>query len=77
MKKQEFIDALYAAGWDSPHDAQGTKVNDLWRNIFPTAAAIQDDMEDAIESAHMAGQRDAGVDPGYSNAQAYRIRVTD
>lgn len=24
-----------------------------------------------IESAHMAGQADAGVDPGYSNAQAY------
>ena len=32
---------------------------------------------DEIEAAHMAGQADAGVDPGFSNAQAYRIKVTE
>ena len=26
---------------------------------------------EAVEQAHMAGQADAGVDPGYSNARAY------
>lgn len=29
----------------------------------------------SIEQAHMAGQSDAGVDPSYSNAQAYAISV--
>ena len=29
----------------------------------------------ALEQAHMAGQADAGVDPGYSNAQTYAKSV--
>ena len=28
-----------------------------------------------IEQAHMAGQADAGIDPGYSNAQEYANKV--
>ncbi len=28
-------------------------------------------MNTVAENAHMAGQADAGVDPGYSNARAY------
>lgn len=29
------------------------------------------DLREIIEQAHMAGQHDAGVDAGYSNARAY------
>jgi len=32
-------------------------------------------LRDLIETAHMAGQNDAGVDPGYSNARAYCDKV--
>ena len=31
-------------------------------------------LPEAIEQTHMAGQADAGVDPSFSNAQAYRIK---
>jgi hypothetical protein len=34
-------------------------------------------IRDLIEQAHMAGQADAGVDPGYSNAQAYYYSIGD
>jgi hypothetical protein len=77
MKRQEFIDALYEAGWEASHDAQWSGAGKLWRKIYPSVAAIQDEMSDAIEAAHMAGQSDAGVDPGYSNARAYRRSVRE
>lgn len=35
----------------------------------------QSKVDELIEQAHMAGQADAGVDPGYSNARAYRINL--
>lgn len=31
----------------------------------------EEDFKEAIKQAHMSGQADAGVDPSYSNAQAY------
>lgn len=34
-------------------------------------------IEKAIGNAHMAGQADAGVDPGYSNARAYCIEIME
>jgi hypothetical protein len=75
MKRQEFIDALCEAGWDATHDAQWSGADKLWRKIFPSVAATHDEMIQAIEAAHMAGQADAGVDPGYSKASAYRRSV--
>jgi hypothetical protein len=75
MKRQQFIDALQEAGWEATHDAQWSGADKLWRKIFPSVAAIHDEMNSEIEVAHMAGQADAGVDPSYSNASAYRRSV--
>ena len=33
------------------------------------------DLREIIEQAHMAGQKNAGVDPDYSNARAYCFEV--
>ena len=38
---------------------------------------IRERLRDVIENAHMAGQNDAGVDAGYSNARAYCNGVID
>jgi len=73
MKKQEFIDALIDAGWQSTNDAQWTEIEKLWRKLFPTVAALNDEMIEAVKDAHMAGQynKGDGVDPSYSEAQSY------
>ena len=76
MKKQEFIDALYEAGWASPCDAQHENIIKLWRKMHPELAQLEDEMADAIEQAHMAGQHAThGCDPSYSAALAYRKSV--
>ena len=36
-----------------------------------TKVIANDVMREIVEQAHMAGQRDAGVDPSYSNARNY------
>jgi len=76
MKRQEFIDALYSAGWKAPNDAQHSKIGKLWENLFPTVAQMERELSGIIEEAHMAGQNDAGVDPSYSNAQRYAESVS-
>lgn len=77
MRKQEFIDALYKAGWDSPHDAQWTGAEKLWAEIFPAVAKIEAEIPDLIESAHMAGQYNEGegVDPSASSARNFREKT--
>lgn len=76
MKKQEFIDALYEAGWSSPCDAQHENIGKLWRKMHPELAKMEDEMADAIEQAHMAGQHNSdGCDPSYSAALAARNRT--
>ena len=37
----------------------------------------EEQLIELIENAHMAGQADAGVDPGYSNARAYCDAVAE
>lgn len=76
MRKREFIDAIYASGWRPDHDAQWTNITDVWRKCFPTAAAIHDEIQDLIETAHMAGQQSAGVDPSFSIAQQFVKETT-
>ena len=75
MTKREFIDALYSAGWVEAHDAQHTGAKELHAKIFPTVAKLEDERGDLLEIGHMAGQGDAGIDPSFSNAQAYAKRV--
>ena len=71
MLKQEFIDALYSSGWNSPSDAQHSEIAKLHAKIFPTVAFLELERSDIAESAHMSGQSDAGIDPSFSNAQNY------
>ena len=42
MKLQDYIDRLYASGWDSPSDAQWTKIEEEFRILFPLDAALED-----------------------------------
>jgi hypothetical protein len=42
MKLQDYIDRLYAAGWDSPSDAQWGKIEAEFRILFPLDAALED-----------------------------------
>lgn len=72
MRKQEFIDALYEAGWTAPNDAQWGNISKLWAKIFPTVAKLEGELPDLIESAHQAGQYNAGVVPSSSEALKYR-----
>jgi hypothetical protein len=46
MRKQEFIDALYKCGWDSPHDAQHAQIAAFWAKLFPAVKRLEDDLED-------------------------------
>jgi len=75
MKRQEFIDALYDAGWESTRDAQWNGAKELHRKLFPSTAALEDEQRGLVEEAHQAGQSDAGVDPSYSNAQVYASEI--
>ena len=75
MRKQEFIDAVYAAGWRPSLDAQHSEIAKVWAQCFPTAAALEEEIADLIadliETAHYAGQVSAGVDPSYSLAKEF------
>ena len=75
MKRQEFIDALYAAGWEATGDAQWTMAAELHRKLFPSTAELEDERRELVEDAHQAGQTDAGVDPSYLNAQTYATNL--
>lgn len=42
MKQQDFINALYDAGWDNIGDAQHTKIKALHIQIFPIIAELEE-----------------------------------
>lgn len=71
MRKQQFIDAVYDAGWRANHDAQHEHIEKLWAKLFPTVAYLESQIPDLIETAHQAGQISAGVDPSYSLAKEF------
>jgi hypothetical protein len=48
MKKQDFIDALYKCGWDSPRDAQHSNITDFWAKLFPACKELEEDLDDAM-----------------------------
>ena len=55
MKFSDFVDALYSAGWRAPCDAQHTEIKKLWRNLFPSVAEIEDELEEARAALKEAG----------------------
>lgn len=46
MRRQDFIDALYKAGWKSDNDARWDGAKKLHAQIFPTVAELEDELED-------------------------------
>ena len=71
MRKQQFIDAIYAAGWRPSLDAHHSEIAKVWATCFPTVAELEEEISDLIETAHYAGQSSAGVDPSYSLAKEF------
>ena len=56
MKQQDFIDALYAAGWDNIGDAQHTNIRYLHKQMFPIIAELEEtiiDLESEIDQANI------------------------
>ena len=41
MKLEEFIDALYAAGWTAPYDAQWTQISGVHAALIARAEAAE------------------------------------
>lgn len=50
MKSQEFIDAVYNAGWRPSLDAQHSEIYALWRKLFPTAASLEDEITEIMRA---------------------------
>ena len=46
MKLEDFIEALYKSGWDSPDDAKHTKITELHKKLFPVISALEYEIED-------------------------------
>jgi hypothetical protein len=42
MELDEFIESLDSAGWHGVLDAQHSKIEDLWRKLFPCVAKLSD-----------------------------------
>lgn len=60
--------------WDALCDEGYRTAYEAARKCWVESKRRQTAVE-AIEQAHMAGQAYAGIDPSYSNAQAYAKRV--
>lgn len=58
MRFNDFTDALYAAGWEAPNDAQHRQIKELWRNLFPVVAELEDELHDAETEAKNRRKRD-------------------
>lgn len=82
MNLQEFKDKLRNAGWESPHDAQGTNIKKLWMETFPKDFVINGlmkkiDDQDAVlqQVVEWLDQNGHGKDiRGHENCFACGIR---
>jgi len=60
MKRHEFIDAVYNAGWRNVQDAQHADIGKLWEKLFPTVALMESELEEAIEGLRIEKERGSG-----------------
>jgi hypothetical protein len=44
MRFEDFLEALDKAGWGAVGDAQHSKIEKLWREMFPVVAAMHDEI---------------------------------
>ena len=45
MRFEDFVDALWQAGWRPMADAQHTEVRKLWEELFPVIAELENELE--------------------------------
>ncbi len=57
MRRQQFIDAVYDAGWRPSLDAQHSEITKVWAKCFPTAASLEDEYNDMTELAMSRAER--------------------
>ena len=50
MRFQEFIDALYDAGWVSKHDAQYSEIKKLHKKLFPAVSELELELKEIEDS---------------------------
>jgi len=60
MKRREFIDAVYAAGWRNVQDAQHSDIGKLWEKLFPTVALMEQELEEVLEELRLEQERGSG-----------------
>lgn len=58
MKQQDFIDAIYLAGWRDNSDAQHKGIKALHRKLFPVVAALEDELDDIIYTVNQFNKDD-------------------
>lgn len=46
MRFDDFVTALYAAGWRPVLDAQHTEIKTLWTKMFPVIAQLEDEINE-------------------------------
>jgi hypothetical protein len=69
--------------FDSLSETEKQKLRDYLGGENPYSSPIDyisltvEELRFQIEGAHMAGQADAGVDPGYSNARAFAKKALE
>ncbi len=62
MRLENFIDALYKAGWESSHDGQHDNIEALWRKLFPSTAELHDELIEADEHVkELQAAEDSGI----------------
>ena len=54
MKLEEFIDALYAAGWTAPYDAQWTQISGVHAALIARAEAAEAEVARLREALELA-----------------------
>ena len=49
MRIDDFIEALYKAGWDSPSDAQHTNIRELHKKLWPELAKVDEELQELYD----------------------------
>lgn len=69
----ELLDAYWHAAYAEGAEGRNHDTEDAVAQ--KTLIALQNEIANLIEQAHMAGQCNAGVDPSYSEARVYRTSL--
>lgn len=74
MKLEEFIDALYAAGWTAPHDAQWTQISGVHATMIARAEAAEAE-RDAYKRAKAENDERFMTERDEARAEVARLRA--